>query len=72
MSVAMGFTGPEPAPPDPYVTFLPLLLDPDRFPALLAASPAITDESEGGDFFRDEMGFGLDLILDGIEALTHK
>jgi hypothetical protein len=68
----MGFTGPEPAPPDPYVTFLPLLLDPDRFPALLAASPAITDESEGGDFFRDEMGFGLDLILDGIEALTHK
>jgi hypothetical protein len=48
-----------------------MLLDPDRFPALVAASPAILDENEGDDFFRDEMRFDLDVILDGIEVLTH-
>jgi AcrR family transcriptional regulator len=69
MSVTMGFTGPHTPAPDAYVTYLPMLLDPERFPALLAASPAITDD-DGEDFFRDEMRFGLDLILDGIEALT--
>ena len=58
MSVAMGFTATDAPPPDPYVTILPRLLDPDRFPALFAASPAITDENEGEDFFRDEMRFG--------------
>ena len=72
MSVAMGFTATDAPPPDPYVTILPQLLDPDRFPALYAASPAITDENEGEDFFRDEMRFGLDLILDGIESLTQR
>jgi AcrR family transcriptional regulator len=72
MSVTMGFTGTDAPAPDPYVTFLPRLLDPERFPALLAASPAITDENEDEDFFRDEMRFGLDLILDGIESLTHR
>ena len=72
MSVAMGFTATDTPPPDPYVTILPQLLDPDRFPALFAASPAITDQNEGEDFFRDEMSFGLDLILDGIESLTQR
>ena len=72
MSVAMGFTATDAPPPDPYVTILPQLLDPDRFPALFAASPAITDQNEGEDFFRDEMSFGLDLILDGIESLTQR
>jgi hypothetical protein len=70
MSVAMGFTTADAPAPDPYVTLLPMLLDPERFPALLAASPAITDGDDGEDFFRDEMRFGLDLILDGIEALA--
>ena len=71
MSLTMGFVDPEGPAPDPYVTVLPLLLDPERFPALTAAAPAITDENEGEDFFRDEMRFGLDLILDGIASLTH-
>jgi hypothetical protein len=53
------------------VTVLPLLVDPKRFPALVAAAPAIVDDNEGEDLFRDEMRFGLDVILDGIEALTH-
>jgi hypothetical protein len=70
MSLTMGFVDPEAPPPDPYVTVLPTLLDPERFPALTAAAPAIVDDSSGEDFFRDEMSFGLDLILDGIEALT--
>jgi hypothetical protein len=70
MSVAMGLTGPEAPGPDRYVTLLPQLLDPERFPALLAASPAITDENDDEDFYLDEMRFGLDLILDGIESLT--
>jgi AcrR family transcriptional regulator len=72
MSVTMGFTGPETPPPDAYVTYLPMLLDPERFPALLAASPAIIGEDDEEDFFRDEMRFGLDLILDGIAALTER
>ena len=72
MSVTMGFTATDAPPRDPYVTILPRLLDPERFPALLAASPAITDEHDDEDFFRDEMRFGLDLILDGIESLTHR
>jgi AcrR family transcriptional regulator len=70
MSVTMGFTAADAPPTDPYVTFLPMLLDAERFPALLAASPAITGGDGEEDFFRDEMRFGLDLILDGIEALT--
>jgi AcrR family transcriptional regulator len=70
MSVAMGFTATDVHAPDPYVTILPRLLDPERFPALFAASPAITDGNDDEDFFRDEMRFGLDLILDGIESLT--
>ena len=70
MSLTMGFVDPEGAAPDPYVTVLPSLLDPARFPALTAAAPAITDENADEDFFRDEMRFGLDLILDGIETLT--
>jgi hypothetical protein len=36
----------------------------------VAAAQAIVDDNEGEDFFRDEMRFGLDVILDGIEALT--
>ena len=73
MSVSMGFTGPDAPPPDPYQTLLPMLLDADRFPSLLAASPALTGEDDpesDDDFFRGEMRFGLDLILDGIESLT--
>jgi hypothetical protein len=72
MSVAIGFTAPGAPPPDPYQAFLPMLLDANRFPALLAASPAITDGQPEDDFFRDEMRFGLGLIFDGIEALTRR
>ena len=32
--------------------------------------PDLPPLRDGEDFFRDEMRFGLDLILDGIEALT--
>jgi Tetracyclin repressor-like, C-terminal domain len=71
MSLTLGLVDPKSPPPDPYVTVLPLLLDPKRFPALVAAAPAIVDDNEGEDLFRDEMRFGLDVILDGIEALTH-
>jgi AcrR family transcriptional regulator len=71
MSLTLGLVDPDvPGAPDPYVTLLPRLLDPQRFPALTAAAPAITDGDDDEDFFRDEMRFGLDLILDGIESLT--
>jgi len=70
MSLTLGLVDPEAPPPDPYVTLLPMLLDAKRFPALVAAAPAIVDENEGENFFRDEMRFGLDVILDGIDALT--
>ncbi|MEO7235055.1 MAG: TetR/AcrR family transcriptional regulator [Lapillicoccus sp.] len=72
MSLTMGFAEPDPQEPNLYATYLPTLLDPDRFPALLATSPAILDDDPEGDFFRDELRFGLDLILDGIESLTRQ
>jgi hypothetical protein len=49
MSLTLGLVDPESPPPDPYVTVLPLLLDPKRFPALVAAAPAIVDDNEGED-----------------------
>ena len=74
MSVSMGLTGSDTGaqtpPPHRYESLLPLLLDPERFPALLEASPSMTDGNPDDDFFRDEMRFGLDLILDGIAALA--
>ena len=51
------------------MTLLPMLLDAKRFPALVAAAPAIVDENEGENFFRDEMRFGLDVILDGLDRV---
>jgi AcrR family transcriptional regulator len=72
MSITMGFTDGDERAPDRYATYLPTLLDPERFPALLATSPAIVDDDPDGDFFRDELRFGLALILDGIEALTRR
>ena len=70
MSLTMGFVDADAPAPDLYATVLPSLLDPERFPALVAASPALVEEDPDEDFFRDEMRFGLDVILDGIEALT--
>ena len=53
------------APPGwPVLTFA----DADRFPLLRRASPAVVDDD--GDFFTEELTFGLRLILDGVAALV--
>ncbi len=52
-----------------YVEALTLLLDPERFPALVASSSALDDDD---DFFETELSFGLELVLDGIEALARR
>ena len=72
MSVSMGFTGAQTPPGHRYESLLPVLLDPVRFPALLEASPSMTDGNPDDDFFRDEMRFGLNLILDGIAVLARR
>lgn len=69
MSVTMGLVRPEAPPPNTYATILPTLLDPGRFPALTEAAPSMTDDDD--DFYEGELTFGLGVILDGIEALTH-
>jgi AcrR family transcriptional regulator len=46
------------------------LLDEARFPALIAATPALEDDDE--DFFTEELAFGLTLVLDGIERLIER
>jgi AcrR family transcriptional regulator len=73
LSVSLGAVGSVTVPDElglAYATTLPRLIDPARFPALTQAAPAMSDD-DGGDFYTDELRFGLDLILDGIEALTH-
>jgi AcrR family transcriptional regulator len=63
------------APADPelmasYGRLLARLTDPERFPALHAVLAAwVFDEPDDGD---DEFRFGLERVLDGIEALTEK
>lgn len=64
-SVAMGFVG---RGDQPHSWPVLSVAEPERFPHLLAASPAIEDD--GGDFFTEELDFGLGLVLDGIAALV--
>jgi hypothetical protein len=53
-----------------YGRLLARLTDPARFPALHAVLAAgVFDEPDDGD---DEFRFGLERVLDGIEALTEK
>lgn len=66
-SLVMGFLGTGATAEPPGWPVL-AVADPDRFPYLLAASPAI--EGDGGDFFDEELTFGLGLILDGVAALV--
>lgn len=40
----------------------------DRFPYLVRATPALADDE--GDFFAEELDFGLRVVLDGIAALV--
>lgn len=64
-SIAMGFVGRSERPHNwPVLSFA----DPARFPHLLAASPALEDDD--GDFFTQELDFGLGLVLDGIATLV--
>jgi AcrR family transcriptional regulator len=70
MSMSLGMIGPAPEDDGAYATYLPGLLDAERFPALLAAAPTLTDADT--DFYRDELAFGLGVILDGIEALARR
>lgn len=66
----MGLTGEvEPgSPQDSYLQFITALIDPSRFPRLAAAGPEALDDDDD-DFFEDEFDRGLDLFLDGLEAL---
>jgi AcrR family transcriptional regulator len=63
------------APPDPelmasYGRLMARLTDPERFPALHAVIDAgVFDEPDDGDY---EFRFGLERVLDGIEALIEK
>lgn len=51
---------------DVYARRVLLLTDPERWPHLVAAREALTDE---GDFYAEELAFGLGVVLDGIAAL---
>jgi AcrR family transcriptional regulator len=66
-SVVMGFVGSAAAAPSPAWPVL-AVADPARFPLLRTAAPAIEDDD--GDFFAEELTFGLGLILDGVAALV--
>lgn len=54
----------EPSWPAPVVG----LIGADRFPYLVAATPQLLDDE--GDFFTEELDFGLRVVLDGIAALV--
>ena len=45
------------------------LADPARLPHLAAASPALDDD---GDFYGEELAFGLNVLFDGIAALIDR
>lgn len=58
-----------------YSQMLPLLLDRERFPALLSAIAAGAfdpDGSDDADWLEDDFRFGLDRMLDGIDRLVEK
>jgi len=69
-SVQMGLVGtPDPdGPQADYLAQIGMLVDPERFPLLIAAGPGALDDDEE-DFFDEEFDHGLTLLLDGIEAL---
>lgn len=72
MSVQFGLVGGDPAEPrdatEGFGALVLHLLDAERFPALLAAAPALQDDDE--DFYEAELEFGLRIVLDGIAALV--
>lgn len=51
---------------DMYALRLAQLVDPARLPHLAAASSALEDD---GDFYTEELEFGLGVVLDGVAAL---
>lgn len=68
MSLQFGLLGPA-RPPDgavPYAIGVAPALQGERYAALVRALPSLADE--GGDFYRDELAFGLGVVLDGISA----
>jgi AcrR family transcriptional regulator len=66
-SVAWGQLGPD-DPPD-YAQLLSGVVTADTFPAITAGLPAFSD---AGDFFTEELAFGLGTVLDGIAALVER
>ena len=52
-----------------YATRLAQLVDPARLPHLAEASSALEDD---GDFYTEELEFGLGVLLDGIAALVER
>ena len=66
----MGLVGPvDPdGPQGTYLQIIGQLIDPASFPHLATAGPEALDDDDE-DFFAEEFARGLDLLLDGIEAL---
>lgn len=64
-SLAMGVL-PSPVADEPAEWPVGQFIDPARFPHLASARPALEDD---GDFYAEELAFGLNLVLDGIAAL---
>jgi AcrR family transcriptional regulator len=50
-----------------YARTVAQVLDPARLPSLAGAFPALDDD---GDFYAEELEFGLSLVLDGVGALV--
>jgi AcrR family transcriptional regulator len=67
---AAGATPPDPQMTASYGRLLARLTDPERFPALHAViESGVFDEPDDGDY---DFTFGLERVLDGIEALIDK
>jgi AcrR family transcriptional regulator len=67
---AAGVTAPDPELLPSYGRLIARLTDPERFPALHAVIAAgVFDEPDEGDY---DFRFGLERVLDGIEALIEK
>ncbi|MDH6283297.1 TetR/AcrR family transcriptional regulator [Prescottella agglutinans] len=58
------------AEPDNYASILPRVLDPARFPALLAALDARAFAEDDVDWEDSDFRFGLGLLLDGVERIV--
>jgi AcrR family transcriptional regulator len=74
LSRQLGLAPGSPAAPggtggEEYALRLAQLVDPARLPHLAAASVALEDD---GDFYAEELEFGLTVVLDGIAALVER